>query len=138
MKVWTHLVQYYETDQMGIVHHSNYIRWFEEARVELLRQTDLSCGKLEEMGIIIPVLGVSAKYHTMTHFEDEVQIALKLTKFDGIRLELSYEITDRNTGALRCSGTSSHCFLNREGRPISLKRSYPEIYSKIKTLLISE
>jgi acyl-CoA thioester hydrolase len=123
---------------MGIVHHSNYIRWFEEARVELLRQIDLSCGKLEEMGIIIPVLGVSAKYHTMTHFEDEVQIALKLTKFDGIRLELSYEITDRNTGALRCSGTSSHCFLNREGRPISLKRSYPEIYSKIKTLLISE
>jgi acyl-CoA thioester hydrolase len=121
---------------MGIVHHSNYIRWFEEARVELLRQIDLSCGKLEEMGIIIPVLGVSAKYHTMTHFEDEVQIALKLTKFDGIRLELSYEITDRNTGALRCSGTSSHCFLNREGRPISLKRSYPEIYSKIKTLLI--
>jgi acyl-CoA thioester hydrolase len=123
---------------MGIVHHSNYIRWFEEARVELLRQIDLSCGKLEEMGIIIPVLGVSAKYHTMTHFEDEVQIALELTKFDGIRLELSYEITDRNTGALRCSGTSSHCFLNREGRPISLKRSYPEIYSKIKTLLISE
>ena len=53
---------YYETDQMGIIHHSNYIRWFEEARVALLEHLDFSYKKIEEQGIIIPVLGVSCEY----------------------------------------------------------------------------
>ena len=47
---------YYETDQMGIVHHSNYIRWFEEARLEMLRAMGLPYKKMEDNGILIPVL----------------------------------------------------------------------------------
>ena len=53
---------YYETDQMGIVHHSNYIRWFEEARLEMLRAMGLPYKKMEDNGILIPVLGVSCSY----------------------------------------------------------------------------
>ena len=63
-RVYEHKVQYYETDQMGIVHHSNYIRWFEEARVDVLDQIGIGYKKMEEAGVISPVLEVHAAYKT--------------------------------------------------------------------------
>ena len=112
-QAYEHRVQYYETDQMGIVHHSNYIRWFEEARTEMLRRAGIGYGKMESLGIISPVLEVSAKYRTMTRFEDVVRIFVKIEKFNGIILVLSYQVEDKETGEIRCTGESRHCFLMR-------------------------
>lgn len=126
---WTeHRVAYYETDQMGIVHHSNYIRWFEEARVDLLNKFGMGYERMEAEGIISPVLGVQAWYRSMTHFGDTVLIYPRVTKYNGIRLELSYRVVDRDCGVLRCEGESQHCFLNPEGRPVSLKRQNPAVH----------
>ena len=72
--MYTHRVQYYETDQMGIVHHSNYIRWFEEARIDWMRHCGISYREMEKQGIIVPVLGVEATYRQMVHFDDLVDI----------------------------------------------------------------
>ena len=83
--------------------------------------------EMEEMEIISPVLAVSCEYHSMVHFDDVVVIAPRIVKYDGIRLEVEYRMTDKQTGELRTTGRSSHCFLSRSGRPISLKRSYPEL-----------
>jgi len=130
IRPYEHNAKYYETDQMGIIHHSNYIRWMEEARIDLMDQVGLSYKQMEEMEIISPVLSVSCEYHSMTHFADTVIIEPKITKYNGIKLEFEYRITDKQTGELRATGTSSHCFLNRAGRPISLKRTYPEIDTK--------
>ena len=58
MKPYIHKVQYYETDKMGITHHSNYVRWMEEARIEFLDQIGWSYVRMEEEGIISPVLAV--------------------------------------------------------------------------------
>lgn len=123
---YKHKVQYYETDQMGIVHHSNYIRWFEEARVDFLNNLGIGYKKMEESGIISPVVEVHAVYRTMTHFDDVVEIQIKVQKYNGIVLELCYEVCDEKTRQVRCAGDSRHCFLNREGQPISLKKSYPD------------
>ena len=76
---WKHKAQYYETDQMGIVHHSNYIRWFEEARTEFLNAIGFGYKKLEEQGIISPVLSVTCTFKQMTYYEDEVYICLLYT-----------------------------------------------------------
>ena len=119
---YEHHAKYYETDQMGIIHHSNYIKWMEEARMDLMDQIGLSYKEMEAMEIISPVLSVSCEYHSMVHFDDVVVIEP--------RMEVEYRMTDKATGELRTTGTSSHCFLNRSGRPISLKRSYPEIDTK--------
>ena len=97
IRPYEHHAKYYETDQMGIIHHSNYIKWMEEARMDLMEQIGLSYKQMEEMEIISPV---------------------------------EYRMTDKETGELRTTAKSSHCFLNRSGRPISLKRSYPEIDTK--------
>lgn len=127
IKPYLHHAKYYETDQMGIVHHSNYIRWMEEARIEVMRQFGISYRSLEENGLISPVVSVSCQYKSMVHFDDIVEINVKVAKYNGVRLDFAYEMTDSKTGELRTTGTSTSCFLDREGRVISLKHEYPEI-----------
>jgi acyl-CoA thioester hydrolase len=129
---YEHKVQYYETDKMGIVHHSNYIRWFEEARVDFLDQVGLPYEKVEETGIICPVVSVECQYHGMTHFGDWVQILPKIEKFNGVRLIISYEVRDKASGELRSSGKSSHCYLDEKGHPVNLKKVNPALYQIYK------
>jgi acyl-CoA thioester hydrolase len=125
---YEHKTQYYETDQMGVVHHSNYIRWMEEARVDLMRQLGIGMVEMEAMGIIIPVLSVSCEYKSMTRFDDRVTISLKAKSYNGIKLFLDYKITNSATGETKAVGSSSHAFLTKEGKPLSLKKSYPELH----------
>ena len=87
---YKHTVQYYETDRMGITHHSNYIRWMEEARVDFLEQAGWGYDKLEEAGIISPVTSVQCQYKESTTFRDEVEIFVAVKEFKGVRLVLEY------------------------------------------------
>ncbi len=64
------LVQYYETDRMGIVHHSNYIRWFEEARTDFLRNNGIVYSDLEQSGVMIPVVNVSCRFRTPARYDE--------------------------------------------------------------------
>ena len=120
--------QYYETDQMGIIHHSNYIRWFEEARLHFMDEIGLSYEKIEEMGILIPVLSVDCQYKTMVHYNDIVDIYTRIIKFNGVKMTIAYRVVDHVTGEIRCTGETSHAFLNREYRLVRLKREYPDLY----------
>ena len=128
----THKAQYYETDQMGIIHHSNYIRWFEEARVYLLEQIGCPYHRLEEEGILSPVLEVTCQYHSMVHFGDLVDIRASVETFNGIRLTFRYEVCDHETGEVRTTGTSRHCFMDRDGKLLSLKKSHPAVYEALR------
>ncbi|HIS27037.1 MAG TPA: acyl-CoA thioesterase [Candidatus Pullilachnospira intestinigallinarum] len=130
---YEHQVQYYETDQMGCVHHSNYIRWFEEARTAYLDRLDMGYARMEREGIMSPVLQVQAEYKSMTRYGEKVSIEMEIVKYNGIRLTLAYRIKDFATGQLRCTGTSSHCFLDREGRIVSLKKEKPQWDKKLRT-----
>lgn len=130
-------VFYYETDQMGIVHHSNYIRWFEEARADYMEQMGLGYDKMEEQGIISPVLSVEASYLRMLHFGDAVQIESWVKEYNGIKLTVGYEVVSERTGKVHCKGSSRHCFLDRTGRPLALKQSCPEIHTLFMNALES-
>lgn len=134
IKPYLHHAKYYETDQMGIVHHSNYIRWMEEARMDAMSQFGISYGDMEKNGIISPVVSVNCQYKSMVHFDDTVKIQVEVTKYNGVRLDLAYEMTDMDTGILRTRGTSTHCFLGREGQVISLKHDYPEIDARFRKM----
>ena len=128
MNSYKHKVQYYETDQMGIVHHSNYIRWFEEARIDMMDQMGLSYAQMEKMGIVSPVLGVEADYLRMIHFGGTVTIEAAIKEYNGIKLEIFYRVIDDKTEMVHCRGLTRHCFLNQKGRPISLKKDFKEIH----------
>lgn len=127
---YTHVVQYYETDKMGITHHSNYIRWMEEARVDFLAQSGWDYAKLEEMGIVSPVLSVSCDFKHPTTFSDRVTIHAAVKEFSGVKLRFRYEMKNQD-GVEVCVGTSVHAFLNTEGKPIRMKREYPELFEAI-------
>lgn len=131
---WKHKVQYYETDQMGIVHHSNYIRWFEEARVDMLEQIGAGYDRFEADGVISPVLAVESEYKQMVRFGDTVEIRAAVEEFNGIRLTIAYQVVRISDGALCCTGKSRHCFLDGGGRPVSLKRSFSEYNQAISSL----
>lgn len=128
---YTRKVFYYETDQMGIVHHSNYIRWFEETRLEWLSEHGFPYDRMEKDGIISPVLGVECDYKSMTHYGDTVVVDLMLDEFKGIKMTFAYVVKDATTGEVRATGKSRHCFLNKDGRPVSIKKEFPELYATI-------
>lgn len=130
--VYTHKVQYYETDQMKIVHHSNYIRWFEEARCAWMESVGLSYDKIEETGIIIPVLSVDCEYKKTVCFGQLVDIVLKVDSFNGIKVKFLYEIYDKDTNELCTIGNSEHCFLDENMQLMHLKKKYPDIYKKMQ------
>ena len=125
--IYERKINYYETDKMGVVHHSNYIRWFEEARSYILEENRFGYKKMEELGIISPVLSVNARYKSMTHYYDTVIINVKVVKYNGVKITLEYSVVDEKTGEVRCTGESEHCFLDASGSPVSLKRSLPEL-----------
>ena|SRR5699024_3831864 len=131
MPVYVHKVQYYETDQMKIVHHSNYIRWFEEARTAWMDAIGFSYARMEEEGVIVPVLSVDCQYKTMSKFGETVEIDISISSFTGVRIIFSYEVRDAETKEVRATGESSHAFLNADYRPISVKRNHPDIYALI-------
>jgi acyl-CoA thioester hydrolase len=120
---------------MGVVHHSNYIRWFEEARTDILEQAGFGYNHMEELGIISPVLEVSAQYRSMTRYPETVRIETKVTEYNGIRMTLKYTVKDKITGEVRCIGTSRHCFLDHDGKLLKITQVCPEIDDVIAGLL---
>lgn len=128
-------VFYYETDRMGIVHHSNYIRWMEEARMDWMDKIGWNYKHIEDEGIIIPVLGVSTQYKTMSRYGDTIEIHTYLSEYTGVRVGFFYEICDKENGELRCLGTSSHCLLDSDNKILFMKKQYPEEDKLFKALL---
>lgn len=123
-----HQAKYYETDQMAVVHHSNYIRWFEEARVHYLEQIGLGYDQIEAAGVYSPVLGVNCQYKSSVRFNETVMIKTILTFFNGIKMKIEYQIVDATTKETRAVGESEHCFVTKDFKPTSLKRYYKDMY----------
>lgn len=127
---YIHKVQYYETDKMGITHHSNYIRWMEEARVDFLEQIGWSFTKLEEVGIVSPVVGVNCTFKTPSTFSEEIEIEVTIKEFKGVKLFINY-LMKNSEGKVVAEGDSVHCFLTQEGTPVRLAKEYPDFYQAL-------
>ena len=106
-----------------------------EARIEFLTQFGYPYDKLEEMGIISPVIGIECDYKTSTTFSDEVEIEVKIKEFKGVRLVIEYTMTNLKTEELVANDITKHCFVNTEGKPVILKKSFPEFDQKLKELI---
>ena len=135
MEAYIHKVQYYETDKMGITHHSNYIRWMEEARIAFLDRIGYGYARLEREGIISPVIGVECQYKHPTTFDDDVEIRVGVEEFRGVRLVIRYQMTDGATGKPVLTGKTVHCFTDPQGKPLILKKQCPELDRLLKSLV---
>lgn len=110
---------------MGVVHHSNYVRWMEEARVYMMDKMGYSYLKLESIGIASPVLGYTCDISHSTYFGDEVEIQSKIKEYNGVRLTIQYKMSvNEKVVAL---GETKHCFTNQKGMPIRLNKACFEL-----------
>ena len=131
---YKHKVQYYETDKMGIVHHSNYIRWMEEAIVDFLEKIDWSYDQLEKVGLVSPVLSLNIDYNHPTYFSDIVSIDVEILELKMSKMRVGYKMTNEE-GKVVAKCESSHGFLLSSGRPAILKRDFPGLYEALLTHL---
>ena len=134
MYIFERKINYYETDKMGVVHHSNYIRFFEEARCSLLENFGLPYDIMESKGLMSPVLGISCIYKRHVTFGDTIEIKACFKDFTGVRFTIEYEIYNKKTGELCVTGESNHCFTDSNLKPLSLKKHYPDVFEKFMNL----
>lgn len=127
-------INYYETDKMGVVHHSNYIRFLEEARCAWLDYLDIPFEVLEEAGITIPVLGVNCSYKYHVSFNDVIVIRLFIKEYTGVRMTVGYDVTDKTTGKTVLLGETKHCFTDLNLKPINLKKVAPDFNKKFEDI----
>lgn len=129
---------YYETDQMGIVHHSNYIRWMEEARIAYMEFIGLPYAAVEAKNIWIPVLSAQCEYKNYVRFDECVEIFPQVTYFNGIRMTICYHIFEKTSHRLCALGQTGHCFTSPDMKPLSLKKADREMYGIFSACMISE
>lgn len=129
-------VYYYETDRMGIVHHSNYIKWFEEARIYFLEQIGYPFKRIEDEGLMIPVLSVGCTYRKPMIYGDTFIVKLVPKSFNGIKFFMEYEIYKKGSDDIYVTGESSHCFVDNDMKPILIKKSNNELYNVLNNCFI--
>jgi len=122
---YTRPVHYYETDKMGMVHHSNYIRWMEEARTFYFNDAGLAYSVTESYGIMSPVTDLSATYRSPARYGENFTVRLKVIKYSGTRFRVAYTISNED-GAVLCEAETGHAFVDNSLKPISLKKAIPE------------
>ncbi|GGK06541.1 4-hydroxybenzoyl-CoA thioesterase [Lentibacillus kapialis] len=145
-------VPYKDTDRMGVVHHGNYITWFENARTECMRYYDLTYREVEQSGFLLPVLDVNVTYKKSAFYDDCVAVFARVASYSPVRLKFAYEarkITEKDFmyttesktkavepfGQLLAEGTTMHMWVNQEWKPARIDKAAPEIYAVIQNTI---
>lgn len=137
-KYYERKINYYETDKMAVVHHSNYARYLEECRVDMMRYYDLPLEMFEEMGYVIPVLELHGEFKESVKFGETIRIVPKVEKVSAVKFFISYVIYDETMTRIKHIASSSHCFLDKDFKPVSLKKTEPELYNRFASLVYTE
>lgn len=119
-------VRYAETDQMGVVYHTNYFVWMEIGRTALIQELGFNYADLEKEGIISPVLDIQATYKKPVRYGEKAKVKTWIEDYDGLLTTYGYEIY-KEDGELAATGRSKHVCVKKDSfRPISLRRIHPE------------
>ncbi|MDD4082353.1 MAG: thioesterase family protein [Sphaerochaetaceae bacterium] len=125
---------YYETDQMGIIHHANYLHYFEEARVDFVEKIGYPYEKSCKLGIEFGLLSVNCEYKKMVRFGDVIEIHSSISQISGARMTVNYKILDHNSGELMATGNSSHFYYDiKNKKTINLRKDVPDLYALLKS-----
>lgn len=128
-------VRFVETDMMGVVHHANYLRWFEMGRVAYLRSCGIALGELMEENIIFPITQVEVKYKNSCTFDDEFEVQTVMSAFNKAKMDFSYKVIRLRDGAVAVEGHTRNVFTDREGHIVRLS---PKWFDKIKAVFDKE
>lgn len=129
-------VRYDESDQMGITYHARYLDWFVIGRTEWLRSIGLPYARLEEAGLLLPVLRVQCDYKASTKYDDIIELETTVTRLTRTRVRFRYAVRriveDRprraNKQQFIASGETEHAFVGRNHRPVDVRKHFPRIW----------
>lgn len=121
-------VRYAETDQMGIVYHSNYLIWFEVGRSEFFRELNLPYTEFEKQGLGLAVIEANCRYRKSAHYDDELVVVTKIENMNFRRIVFSYQVF--RDQILLADGKTVHVFLSQEGRLADVRKY--EIWQRLK------
>ena len=108
-------VRYAETDRMGLLHHANYLVYFEQARTDLLRALGHTYRDLEDAGFFLVVTKVELRYKRPAHYDDELTVRTTVTRTTPVRLEHSYEVIGPD-GGVCCEGATTLACVDAGGK----------------------
>jgi acyl-CoA thioester hydrolase len=138
-------VRYQETDQMGVVYHTNYLNWCELGRTELIRELGYPYRDIEAKGLILPVVEAELKYRLPARYDDEIEIYTRVSSYTNVRMEFCYEIRRvhqsetsianasagvlgvRPAGDLLVDGLTRHVWVNQAWKPARMNKELPEL-----------
>lgn len=132
IRPYSHEVKYYECDGMGITHHSNYIRFMEEARVDWMDQLGYGFDRMEAEGVVSPVVSVECKYRIPTKFKDNIEISVSVEHLSELKITFAYTMKVANR--IVCTATSTHCFLE-SGKAVAVAKRFPTLYAAIQEVI---
>ena len=128
-------VRYAETDMMGIVHHSRYYPWFEQARTDYIKKIGMTYSQLEKLGFMLPLTEAQCKYIYGLRYEDEAIVTCRMEKLTVARVEFYYEVFKLPEMQKVSEGRTKHGIVDSDLRPINAKKAFPDIWEKLQTLL---
>ena len=127
--------RYAETDQMGVIYHGNYYMWFEVGRSDFFRSLGYTYKRLEQEGIILPVVESSCKYIKPAMYDEEVLIRTSIEFQKGIRIGFKYEVLRKEDEELLAEGRTLHAFVGTDLKPVRLKslnEEFRAVLEKVK------
>lgn len=122
------ITRYSETDQMGIIHHSNYAVWFEAGRTDFFKKIGFSYKEIEGRGILLPLYEMNCKFKSPAWYEDEITIKTSLKEITKVRVIFSYKVINDLDGKLLSLGETMHGWTNRDLKLINAEKTIPEVY----------
>ncbi|MCQ2604190.1 MAG: acyl-CoA thioesterase [Spirochaetia bacterium] len=125
-------VRYAETDQMGIVHHSVYAIWFEACRTDYMEQLGYPYSRMEEEGIITPLVKLECTFREGARYGDTVLVSAKLKSLSYVKLEITYEVRREADGHLLAEGSTTLGCADRNLHIINLKKVNPALYARLE------
>lgn len=137
-------VHYQDTDQMGVVHHANYVGWFEIGRTEMMRSVGIAYSDMEKSGLLLPVVNIDIQYRRPARYDEMVSIFTNIMSFSAVRLEFEYEVRiieeDSTTtvdsvkpyGKLLSKGKTTHMWVDREWRATRIDKAAPEVFALLQ------
>ncbi len=129
-------VRYAETDQMGVVYHSNYLIWFEVGRTDLIRSLGLNYKSMErEEGVGIAVVEATCRYKAPARYDDELIVRTRLATVRGSVLRFTYALHRAQDDLLLCEGATTHVVVNTDMKRAPMPERYAEVFRAAHVLV---
>ena len=124
--------RYAETDQMGIIHHSVYAIWYEQARTEFFNEIGFRYDEVEKNGVMTPLIELSCEYKRPAYYNQEVEVRTKIIKLTPVKFILEYDIYNQENQLINIGKTTLAWADAKTFKIINLQKKYPEVYQLIE------